>query len=223
MHFPDLRPHILLAKTISHVAHTRHIQTPQQLFVSSPHFALVASRLSQSASVLASTMATPISIIVAGASTPQGAEFLKHAKEESTAEGEVDGRSRRAKRPNDQMEKPTAAESTEKPKEKPKEKSKVEKPKEKPKVEKPKEKSKVEKKRTEKRRIPRHPAYMPRKTWYDKTRQSLHTANGEIVWVFNGEGMGAKENLNPPRYHVVAGCSRLSHAVASAIHFNHGF
>ena len=79
MHFPDLRPHILLAKTISHVAHTRHIQTPQLFFVSSPHFAFVASRLSQSASVLASTMSNPISIIVAGASTVQGAEFLKHA------------------------------------------------------------------------------------------------------------------------------------------------
>ena len=138
---------------------------------------------------------------------------MKHAKEKSTAEGEVDGRSRRAKRPNDQMEKPTAAESTEKPKEKPKEKSKVEKP---------KDKSKAEKKRTENRRM--HPAYMPRKTWYDKTQQSIHiSATGEIVWAFNCTGMGAKENLNPPRYHVVAGCSRLSHAVASAIHFNHGF
>ena len=147
---------------------------------------------------------------------------MKHAKEKSTAEGEVDGRSRRAKRQNDQMEKPTAAESTEKPKEKPKEKSKVDKPKKKPQVKTPKGKSKVEKKRTEERR--RHPTYMPRKTWYDKTRQSIHiSATGEIVWAFDCTGMGAKENLNPPRYHVVAGCSRLSRAVASAIHFNHGF
>ena len=138
-----------------------------------------------------------------------------HGEAKGETEGEVDGRSRRAKRSNDQMEKPTAAESTEKPKEKPKETSKVEKPT----VGKCAEKG--TEKRTEKRR--RHPAYMPRKTWYDVTRQSIHTATGEIVWVFNGEGMGAKENLNPPRCHVVAGCSRLSHDVASAIHFNHGF
>ena len=68
---------MLLAKAISHVAHTRHIQTSQQFFVSTHsctcRFAFVADR------IVYRTMSAPISIIVAGASTPQGEEFLKHA------------------------------------------------------------------------------------------------------------------------------------------------
>merc|ERR1712194_435101 len=49
LHFPDLRPQMLLAKAISHVAHTIHIQTPQQFFCFKPtvcvcRFAFVAER-----------------------------------------------------------------------------------------------------------------------------------------------------------------------------------